>query len=410
MSWANLGPTPMFAPSNTSRPIFLVRAPALASVLALSLLSSGCGAGVQALAGWTKRDVTTRSDKKTVNVTSIPAGAQVMRRDPDGRTSDLGLAPLQHVSEVQVRETKDVDQNTWLWVGAIAELVTGVAVVAATLPTDQTSSPDPSVATDQASTGETVGGAFALAGIVDLVLALVHSDETVVERAVVSGGGDFVYTGRLPGLPDAQQTISLPNDTLVSLVLDPEAAKRAAVAKKPTTPSTSTPATSTPASSGTVTVATAKPAVLSDTARGWIIAVMDVVDANADDPKRSLARGLVRDLGDQIRVFVAEQGLRTIDRGSQERALKERIAAMKSESYKSCYADSCQVELGKALAASHILRTHITRFGHKCVLNGELIDLKTEVTSAASSAQGNCEAEGFLTMGEQVAKSLVAGR
>ena len=58
-------------------------------------------------------------------------------------------------------------------------------------------------------------------------------------------------------------------------------------------------------------------------------------------------------------------------------------------------------------AASHILRAQITRFGSLCVLNGELVDLRAEVATAAASSRGTCEEEGFLQMSEEVATILV---
>jgi hypothetical protein len=101
--------------------------------------------------------------------------------------------------------------------------------------------------------------------------------------------------------------------------------------------------------------------------------------------------------------------VKTIDRGAQERYVREQISALKKESFKSCYDDSCQIELGKALAASHILRSRVTRFGKRCVLNAEVIDLRAEVTMGAASARGDCAAEGFLTMSEELANSLFTG-
>jgi hypothetical protein len=86
--------------------------------------------------------------------------------------------------------------------------------------------------------------------------------------------------------------------------------------------------------------------------------------------------------------------------------MKEQIKDLKNESYKTCYDDSCQIELGKALAASHILRSQVTRFGSRCVLNAELFDLRREVTIAASSSRGDCEPEGFLRMSQEVANGL----
>lgn len=149
----------------------------------------------------------------------------------------------------------------------------------------------------------------------------------------------------------------------------------------------------------------ARDITLAEPAPGWVIAVMDVQPpASADDP---LDPGLMRNIGDQLRIFMAEQGVRTIDRGAQERTLRSQVEAMKEESYKQCYDDACQIELGKALAASHILRAQITRFGSLCVLNGELVDLRAEVATAAASSRGTCEEEGFLQMSEEVATILV---
>jgi hypothetical protein len=138
---------------------------------------------------------------------------------------------------------------------------------------------------------------------------------------------------------------------------------------------------------------------------GWVVAVMDVEDRDGAHDGVTIA--LLRNIGDQLRIFVAEKGLRTIDRGQQESMIRAQIADAKKDSYKSCYDNGCQIELGKALAASHILRAQVARFGHSCVLNAELIDLKTEVSIAATSARGACEEEGFLTMSETVAAGLV---
>ncbi|MCA9555711.1 MAG: hypothetical protein KC933_37115, partial [Myxococcales bacterium] len=140
----------------------------------------------------------------------------------------------------------------------------------------------------------------------------------------------------------------------------------------------------------------------------WVMAIMDVDDVNKGVKTKAIDADLVRNIGDQLRIFVAERGVQTVDKSAQEAAFKESIARMKSESYGACYDDSCQIELGKALAATHILRSKITRFGSKCVLNGELIDLRSEVAVAAASSRGDCVAEGFLNMSEEVAVAITA--
>ena len=140
--------------------------------------------------------------------------------------------------------------------------------------------------------------------------------------------------------------------------------------------------------------------------KDWIVAVMDVVDVNADDKKRAVGGTLVKNLGSQLRIFMAQRGVKTIDKSAQEAAMTDAVHSMKHSSYKACYDASCQIELGKALAASHILRSQITRFGSSCVLNAELFDLKQEVTVGASSANGDCEPEGFLKMCQSVVQNL----
>ena len=143
---------------------------------------------------------------------------------------------------------------------------------------------------------------------------------------------------------------------------------------------------------------------ISAEAKTWVIAVMDVEQVT--NSGKGVDSNTVRSLGDQLRIFMAQAGVRTIDRSSQEKAFKSQLQDMKSESYKDCYDDSCQIELGKALAASHILRSRIAQFGSKCVLNVELIDLRSEVTVKAASSRGVCEPEGFLGMSEEVAQTL----
>lgn len=141
----------------------------------------------------------------------------------------------------------------------------------------------------------------------------------------------------------------------------------------------------------------------------WIIAIMEVEDVNAASRSKRIDPDLIRNIGDQLRIFIAERGVRTVDKSATERALQEVLQSVKQDSYRDCYADSCQIELGKALAASHILRTKITRFGSRCVLNAELIELRSEVAISAASSRGDCIAEGFLGMSEKVA-TLITGR
>ncbi|MCK6547294.1 hypothetical protein L6R52_15695 [Myxococcota bacterium] len=134
----------------------------------------------------------------------------------------------------------------------------------------------------------------------------------------------------------------------------------------------------------------------------WVLAVMEV-DTNDVALKAPVRRGLT----DQLRVYLGERRLRAIDRSSQETALKQLVDEEKKKSYAACVDASCQIPLGKALAATHLLRTSITRFDTVCALSAELIDLKAEVQIAAASTRAACAADKLLDGIERVADDLV---
>jgi hypothetical protein len=148
--------------------------------------------------------------------------------------------------------------------------------------------------------------------------------------------------------------------------------------------------------SGATTAATDQAKQLGD---GWIIAVMELTDPNASDQSKAIAKDVLRNMSSLLRNYLAQRGAKTVDRSAQTQAAK-------LESYRACFDESCQIELGRALAASHILRAELSRFGQKCILNAELVDLRTEVAVAAASANGACDSDDFLKMAKDVSTEL----
>lgn len=137
--------------------------------------------------------------------------------------------------------------------------------------------------------------------------------------------------------------------------------------------------------------------------RGWIIAVMTTVSSG----KTPFDRHMLSAVTDQLRVFLAERGARVVDRTAQEAAIKRLIDEEKKRSYASCVDASCQIPLGKALAASHILRSTVAKFGKACATNGELVDLRTEVTASAAYAKSDCSEEALLYAAESLAEQII---
>jgi TolB-like protein len=377
----------------------------LRAALALTCAASmaGCGIPTQFAFGWTSQETERTQKTHQLRLESQPAGAQVTRTY-GGEQKALGAAPLNDSVSYEVEETTESDGWVPMLVVGIVELVVGMGLALAVDTGDSTSFDGPASSEEDTDPLLAAGGFFLLAGLVDTIWGGVRSASSPsVSNSKVIGTTEIQYQGTASGLPNATFTAQIPNTTSGRLVLDPSALVAAPPPPPPPPPTTSAP----PPPTTTSAPPPSSPGKAAAHTKSWVLAVMDVEDMNAKSRKNRIDKSLVRNLGDQLRVFVTQSGVRTIDRSSQERALKDQVSSLKSDSYKACYDDSCQIELGKALAATHILRSRITKFGSRCVLNGELIDLRSEVTVKAASSQGSCAAEGFLTMCERVAKDLV---
>ncbi len=73
-----------------------------------------------------------------------------------------------------------------------------------------------------------------------------------------------------------------------------------------------------------------------------------------------------------------------------QETLKARLATSKAESYKACYDEACQIEIGKELAAEKSLSTKILRIADRCVLTASLFDLRTAVTERTATHETEC--------------------
>jgi len=88
--------------------------------------------------------------------------------------------------------------------------------------------------------------------------------------------------------------------------------------------------------------------------------------------------------------------------------LRERLQSKKSDSYRKCFDEACQIELGKEVAAEKSLATRILKVGSICVVTSKLFDLKTATAGKAASARAACNPEALLEAINQVAMQLSA--
>jgi hypothetical protein len=116
-----------------------------------------------------------------------------------------------------------------------------------------------------------------------------------------------------------------------------------------------------------------------------ILAVMDIQDRN-----NILDDMLMDNLTEYLRGLLTESGnYIVIDRGRQAQAVKKVVKKAKKDSYKTCYDRSCQVPLGKALAADKIVITSIMKIGSRFILKAEIIDLASEASEEGATAKAD---------------------
>src|SRR5262249_49551515 len=92
-----------------------------------------------------------------------------------------------------------------------------------------------------------------------------------------------------------------------------------------------------------------------------------------------------------------------VPRGSVRALLQEQ----KKESYRPCFDEACQIELGKALAAQKTLAPRIMRAGKRCRLAATLEDLTPEVTESPAAIEVECKEEALLDGVDRVVAQLV---
>ncbi len=113
----------------------------------------------------------------------------------------------------------------------------------------------------------------------------------------------------------------------------------------------------------------------------------------------------LRSLTEYLATSIAEGGVfRVVPPGDIQRLLTERTR----ESYKHCYDHSCQIELGRKLAANKSLSASILRIGDRCTFVATLYDLKTQTTDFSAKDKCPCSQIGVSEAIDRVAARIRA--
>lgn len=133
-----------------------------------------------------------------------------------------------------------------------------------------------------------------------------------------------------------------------------------------------------------------------------IVVVFPIQDTRPDEER--LEQHTLDDLTHYLATKFVESGVFKVVPDSE---LREEMKRRTTESYKQCYDQSCQIEIGRSLAAGKILAPKLFTVGDKCVLTGSLFDIRQAATDAAASVKGDCGMSALGVAIEKLAESVV---
>ena len=129
-----------------------------------------------------------------------------------------------------------------------------------------------------------------------------------------------------------------------------------------------------------------------------IVAVFNIEAKGIRLPKKLLIR-----LSDYLSMKLAATGRYQVVPRDQ---LKKRLVQQKRKSYKPCYDQTCQIEIGKELAAQKSLTAVVMKLGSKCMLTVVLYDLRRATSQGGASAEGECSEDEIVRSIKSVVMKL----
>jgi len=88
--------------------------------------------------------------------------------------------------------------------------------------------------------------------------------------------------------------------------------------------------------------------------------------------------------------------------------LQVRLQDEKTKSFKECFDQTCQIELGKAVAAQKSLATTLLRVGDRCALTATLFDLKSETADRSTTVRTNCKDDDLMDAVDKISEQFGA--
>lgn len=129
-----------------------------------------------------------------------------------------------------------------------------------------------------------------------------------------------------------------------------------------------------------------------------IVAVFDI-------QAKGLALGK-EDLERLTEILVSSLAAGGVYRIVPQSELRKRLRQQKAASYKDCYDQSCQIAVGRELAAQKSLVTKIHRIGSSCVVTAVMYDLKSATSEGGGNATSPCAIKDIAHSLEAIVKNV----
>lgn len=325
-------------------------------VCSIGAVSTGCAGG-----GF----VSTKTNH-TVRIETDPAGAWISRIDGKGKQA-IGQTPLE--TEVTTVETRYAS-SPGLWI------TSGILGASTAALTTMTFSSNDSMTQGLAGAGALTAG---LLFLIALPLAIIYE----------ANAGDVAYRSFEGATPTFEATMAGHSSASAILDSSEEALARPISLRLAPSGELGVLASAEDANVfgvgglgvGSVGVGSIG-GVTAAPAQRPVMAIFQLEDRSKKLPNDTLDQ-----LTDYVAARVTETGhFRVVPRSE----LRARIAESKADSFRTCVDESCQIQLGKAVAAQKSLSTRMIRAGATCALTMTLYDLATEATETAATVRTDC--------------------
>jgi hypothetical protein len=86
--------------------------------------------------------------------------------------------------------------------------------------------------------------------------------------------------------------------------------------------------------------------------------------------------------------------------------IKKHLVAAKKDSYKDCYDSSCQIQIGKELAAEFSISSAVSKVGSQCLIYASVWDLAKSTQIKSATERSQCDPEVLINAIEKIAEKL----